>query len=223
MHFILLGFQEPITTSPPDSHSTGGLLVSVRCASAMSLQAHFVLCGHPSSRPALHHCPESSSLTFLLGMSLAPEWSPLCPTSHDFFLGFLSSGGTNHLVASAKEHTEVNCLKHWQCLYFNPYSWVLGWVKSWFLDRKYSSIRILRVWLHSWLLRQKMAFLIPDPWFPIFTFWGLLSYSLAIPKFHQNVSWGHSFPILWVGHLVGPLNLNTLPLNSSKILLFFLW
>ena len=80
MHFILLGFQGPITTAPLDSHSTGGLSVSVRCASPRF------------SRPALLHCPEPSSLTFILGTSLAPEWSPLCPASRDFFLGFLLSG-----------------------------------------------------------------------------------------------------------------------------------
>lgn len=33
--------------------------------------------------------------------------------SHDFFLGFLSCGGINHLVASETGCTEVNFLKAW--------------------------------------------------------------------------------------------------------------
>lgn len=110
--FILPVFQESLTNAPPDSDGARGLSVSVRYALATQLQAPVALCGHLSSRSALCYCPESPSLIFLLGLSLASEWSPLCPASHDFFLGFLSSGGTNHLVASEKGCTKVNCLKH---------------------------------------------------------------------------------------------------------------
>ena len=105
--FILLGFQGPITNSPPDSDRAGGLPGSLNSGPHFSRHPLSSMDSCPPGLPALHSCPESSSLTLLL----APELSPLCPASQDFFLCFLLSGRRNHLGVSEKGCTKVNCLK----------------------------------------------------------------------------------------------------------------